>query len=73
MIPELSPGDGQCLPGEVGGRGIDVLGLDVDVVEDRDGLVPFNLHKGAFSIPWIPGSRGIVRVVICASMRSIAP
>ncbi len=73
MVAIPSPGDGQCLPGEVGGQGIDVFVLNVDVVSGKEGFVPRVLHEGSFSIPWIPRSGGIVGVVIGANMRSIAP
>ncbi len=73
MVSIPNPRDGQCLPGEVGGRGVNMFVLDVDVVSGEDGVVPCILREGLFSIPWIPDSHGIVRVVIGASMRSIAP
>ncbi len=73
MVPKPSPWDGQGLPGEVGGRGVDLFGLEVVVVEDGDGLIPLVLRESAFSIPWIPRSRGIVRVIIGVNIHSIAP
>ncbi len=73
VMPELSPGDGQCLPGKVGWGGVDLFGLEVIVVEDRDGLIPLDLRESSFSIPWIPRSCGIVRVASGASIRSLAP
>ncbi len=68
-----SPGNGQCLPGEVRGRGVNLFGLEVVVVEDWDGLIPLNLHESSLSIPWVPRSHGIVGVVRGANMRSLTP
>ncbi len=71
--PIPSPWDGQCLPGEVGGRGVDVFVLDVDVVGGEDGLVPRILRKDSFPIPWVPRTGGIVGVVNGVRRRSITP
>ncbi len=73
MVPIPSPGDGQCLPGEVGGRGIDVFVLNVDVVGGEDWFVPRILREGWLPIPWISRSDRVFGVVIGASMCSIAP
>ncbi len=71
--PIPSPRDGQSPSDEVGGRGVDVFILDVDVVGGEDGGVPLVLVAGPLTIPWIPGSHGIVRVVNGARRHSIAP
>ncbi len=72
-MPKLSPGDGQGLPGQVGWRGVDLFREEVVMVEDGDGLIPLDLRESSFSIPWIPRSHGIVRVIIGVNMRSLAP
>ncbi len=43
------------------------------MVEDGDGLIPFNLCEGSFSIPRVPSSCGIVGVIIGVNIRSLAP
>ncbi len=73
MIPKSNPGDSQCLPGKVGGRGVDLFRLEVVIVEDRDGLIPLDLCESSLSIPWIPGSCGIVGVIIGVNICSLAP
>ncbi len=69
------PWSGQCPSDKVGGRGVNVFVLDVDVVGGEDGVrdVSRILCGGAFSIPWIPGPHGVVRVVNGVTRRSIAP
>ncbi len=68
-----SPWDSQGLPGEVGERGVDLLWLKIVVVKDRDGEIPLDLCQSSLSIPGIPGSRAIVRVVMGFNIRSLAP
>ncbi len=72
-MPELSPGDGQCLSGEVGWRGINLLGGEVVVIEDGDRLIPLDLCERSLSVSWVPRTHGVVGVIIGANMRSIAP
>ncbi len=55
--------DGQGLPGEVGGRGVDLLWLKIVVVEDGDGEVPLDLRECSLSVPGIPRSQEILGVV----------
>ncbi len=73
MESSPSPWDGQGLPGEVGGRGVDMFILDVDVVGGEDGFVPRILRESSFSIPWIPRSCGIVGVANGVSIWSLTP
>ncbi len=71
--PSPSPWYSQGLPGEVGGRGVNLFWLKIVIVEDGNGEVPLNLSESSLSVPWIPRSRGVVGVVIGANMRSLAP
>ncbi len=73
VVSRPSPWDGQCLPGEVGWRGVNLFWLEVIVVEDGNREVPFDLGESSLSISWGPRPRGIVGVVIGANMRSITP
>ncbi len=73
MVSEPSPGDGQGLPCEVRGGGVDLLCLEIVVVEDGDRAVPLDLRKSALSVSWVPGARRVVGVVIGVSRCSITP
>ncbi len=67
-----SPWDGQGLPGEVGGRGIDLL-LRIVGVKDGDREVPLDLCESSLSVPWVPGPQGVIGVVIGINIHSITP
>ncbi len=73
MEPSPSPWDGQRLPDEVGGRGINLFWSELSVVKDGDWEVPLDLGESSLSVPWIPGSHGVVGVIVGVSIRNIAP
>ncbi len=69
------PWSGQCRPGDVGRRGIDVFVLDVDVVGGEDGVggLLLVLRESSLSISCVPGACGVFGVVMGVRRCSIAP
>ncbi len=72
--PSPRPWSGQRPPGDVGGRGIDMFVLDVDVVGGEG--VKHILHvlcESSLAVPCVPGAGGVYGVVSGVRRRSIAP